>query len=439
MIRRHRLVTGLIVVAAVCAGGGYAASAELGTGTPTKLGYLQQNPTTTTGTTQAITGPPPTVADPWLAYRSDVNPGPAIQFVSAKVGWRLNEPATSPGIDENLSSGPNGSTMASPGNSIALSQDGGSTWSTILREPTGIWGFDVLSPTMGWAVGVTSLEETTDGGATWQQLAEPTGSHLVSVDFVSPTDGFGLTTVGKLVKTIDGGHLWTPSGLSTTGSSQCFVSAQVGYVADASGNVYSTNDGGATWSEARAPTGIVPTSEWPSLSCSGTVGWLSLAEVVPGRTGEYLVEETSDSGSTWALVASNDQSVPALATLPTPVDKLGAATIASTGTGYLVGYPTTGWALSAASAGSSSPRSFHAHSLPTPASSAQSPPTAAGYIHVLGLSFFGTTGWLYFDDTALGTSTSAATERWEWGILKSSDGGNGWTLLATSGPEPVSS
>jgi len=442
LLRAHRVMAGVVVLlAAIGSASGFIASASNGAsqqtnGIPTKLTYLAQHPKPPT-TTNLTTGPPPTVPDPWLAYRSAVDPGPAIHFVTAEVGWRLNVPEISPGIDSNLASGPNGSTKAVPGNSIAASGDGGTSWHTILADATGLWGFDLLSTSIGWAVGVTSLQLTTDGGTSWQQRFEPTGTHLVAVDFVSPTVGFGLTTSGQLVETASGGESWSNSSLSETGSAECFASAQVGYVADGSGDVFSTADGGGTWTETRDTSGFPASSEWPSLACSGSDAWLLNTEVLPGHLGTYVLQTTSDGGASWTVTAANDSSLASLAGVPTPLSHVEGIATTADGTGYAVGFPASGWALSAVVMNHGTPRSYVSYNLPAPQASSQIPTNSMGYVHILGVTFDGATGWLSLDDSALGTSTSAATERWGWEILKTTTGGRSWSLLATSGPQPI--
>ena len=70
-----------------------------------------------------------------------------------------------------------------PGTSIEETDRGGKSWSTILRIASGIWGMDLVSRDVGFAVGVTSLRITSDGGKHWRQVSEPAGHPLVWVEF----------------------------------------------------------------------------------------------------------------------------------------------------------------------------------------------------------------------------------------------------------------
>ncbi len=50
---------------------------------------------------------------------------------------------------------------------------------------------DFISGQDGWAVGITSLLATTDGGARWTALPEPCPV-IRSVHFISPATGFAV-------------------------------------------------------------------------------------------------------------------------------------------------------------------------------------------------------------------------------------------------------
>ncbi|MGO9335532.1 MAG: WD40/YVTN/BNR-like repeat-containing protein [Acidimicrobiales bacterium] len=180
-----------------------------------------------------------------------------------------------------------------PGTSLSRTTDGGSTWSTILRIGTGIWGMDLISKDVGFAVGVTSLRRTTDGGDHWQQVSEPADHPLVWVDFTTNELGYGLTTTGTLVRTTDGGSSWRSAGLTRTGTAACFASTEVGYVADRSGAVYATHDGGGSWAEIKPPPVSVEQfiGPWNDISCNGTSIWLGqqlLCAAACAATSPYL-------------------------------------------------------------------------------------------------------------------------------------------------------
>jgi hypothetical protein len=131
--------------------------------------------------------------DPWNAYETAVNPGSTLQPASPRVVFALSWEPTE-GFDGNLTT-PSGITLAWPSPSVVETRDGGRHWTRSLSAHGGFWGVDVLDPNRAWAVGVTGLYRTVDGGIRWQPAAEPHRA-LVRVAFTSPTNGFGLRRMG---------------------------------------------------------------------------------------------------------------------------------------------------------------------------------------------------------------------------------------------------
>ena len=202
MNTRSRRVATVVLVAAIGAAGCTATSTGSGSAAPTTTSAPKVTGSSTPSSTTP--SPPTTIANPWRAYWTSVNPGSAIDFVTTHVGWRLDGQVWGPRLDDNLGSGVVDNGSAWPGTSIAETTDGGRTWTTILRVSTGIWGMDLVSQEVGFAVGVTALLRTTDGGAYWKQVSEPAGHPLVWADFATSELGYGLTTTGALVRTVDG-------------------------------------------------------------------------------------------------------------------------------------------------------------------------------------------------------------------------------------------
>jgi hypothetical protein len=256
-----------------------------------------------TGVGATVSGASPTY--PWRPYWTSVNPGSSIDFLSAKLGWRVTGQVFGPHIDDNLATmvGPE---VDWPGTSISETSDGGRSWSTVLRASTGIWGLDFVSPRVGYAVAVTSLWRTSDGGRHWQEVGEPVGHALVWVDFQTASDGFGLTSPGTLVRTTDGGSSWSKVGLGMAGTAACFVSPTVGYVADRGGDLFRTSNGARSWRVVeRAPKPPVQyVGPWVELACSGDDIALALEAFCMAACAAfpspYLVDYSNDGGRTWA-------------------------------------------------------------------------------------------------------------------------------------------
>jgi hypothetical protein len=189
---------------------------------------------------------------PPAVYRTEVNPGNGIQFVSARRGFALfGQPLNS--LDGHLSA-PAGLVVAWPSRSIIATRDGGRHWSPSLSEQAGFWGVQFTDSRHGWAVGVVALYRTRDGGASWQRVSEPSAP-LVRVAFISPAHGFGITVGGRLVESTNGGLSWHASRWSGNGAALCVSSRLHVLVVDEGAGVWSSEDGGA--SSARAAVGLI--------------------------------------------------------------------------------------------------------------------------------------------------------------------------------------
>lgn len=384
-------------------------------------------------------------SDPWLAYRTAVDPGPAIQATDGVV-WRLTGQGPTPHIDDELSAGP-GAKYTWPGNAIQAPTDGGTSWSQIYNVTGGIWGIDLMNATTGWVVGVTSFAMTTDGGSTWTNESEPSAGKLVVVDFTSPTVGFGLTTQGRLVSTTDSGNSWANASLAGTGTSLCFSNPQTGNVAGANGSIWHTSSGGASWTSAGNPLLKAGSPIWTQLSCNG--GNVIASQVAANAQGpatpSFLVDTSSDGGTTWTVGQSTNSSNTNQPTVQTrrtaPLATLGGVVAAGPSSDLLVGLPaiglridalgiTAGQPQSAAAAApsmSTEPVPSNASHVPAPASA-----PASDYMTILGAAFASPSdGYIYVTEDALG---SHSAPQYEDLVLATTDGGTSWSTVSESRP-----
>lgn len=102
---------------------------------------------------------------------------------------------------------------------------------------------------MGIVVGDSgTILKTTDGGTIWTPISSGTTKNLNSVDFPNADTGFAVGENGIILKTIDGGSTWA---LNFNGPSDAycvkFPDENTGWVTDSEGNVLKTWDGGLTW------------------------------------------------------------------------------------------------------------------------------------------------------------------------------------------------
>ena len=175
-----------------------------------------------------------------------------------------------------------------------------------------------------FAYGAQRAARSTDGGATWRAMKIPSTKQgrrtvprtIVDLDFASPTRGRVLTTGGQLWSTRNGGLSWTElAGIGTNDAlSLVFSDAANGFVtlrrfpADAFGAyVLRTTDGGATWRPQRVSTGAFP----------GPAG-----VVAPDASRAYAITSTPSAGdgvfrSLFATATGGDAGAPSQIQLTT--------------------------------------------------------------------------------------------------------------------------
>jgi photosystem II stability/assembly factor-like uncharacterized protein len=139
--------------------------------------------------------------------------------------------------------------------------DGGQTWSAVSIPVTPpLQAVRFGSPTLGLAVGGSTLLRTTDGGQTWTAVAVSslfaTGENIYGIAFASPTNVIIATLMG-LHRSTDGGLTWTRVA-GVPGSTIYFYGVAFG---DANsgvavgGQILRTTDGGATWTSVGGGVG----------------------------------------------------------------------------------------------------------------------------------------------------------------------------------------
>jgi photosystem II stability/assembly factor-like uncharacterized protein len=164
------------------------------------------------------------------------------------------------------------------------------------------------SDTVCFVVGSTSgypgstIFRTTDGGANWnaQIAASGASAGFDSISCLNTNACFAAGYDGSIVKTIDAGTSWhamppvagaaSVSAISCLNSTVCFATD-----ATAAGHVYTTQDGGASWTLSwDAATDPFTSSAGPlyGISCFGAQTCIAV-----GRSG--LIGITTDDGAHW--------------------------------------------------------------------------------------------------------------------------------------------
>ncbi|MEO8456739.1 MAG: LuxR C-terminal-related transcriptional regulator [Chloroflexota bacterium] len=194
---------------------------------------------------------------------------------------------------------------------------------------------------MGWVTQVTrtlsgegliehstaAIWRTTDGGQTWQSFAIP-GEQPEGLiygdgyfDFLSAQKGWVVFkeqsntahSYGSLFTTEDGGATWTQLTIPT-GSPVYFANASDGWSAGGPvfANLFATHDGGVTWSDV---TDITPNARpagtrifgLPQLINGGGEILLPTLSIEEGEPPRFRLYESSDNGQSWNLVAQQEK------------------------------------------------------------------------------------------------------------------------------------
>jgi len=216
----------------------------------------------------------------------------------------------------------------SQGGELFRTDDDGANWKKLTVPAVG--PIALATQTQGVLVGGADRDHvyaTHDAGASWTQilLTRPAGeaSSKVRYDaptFSSPHDGLMPATYTKpdgtaavaLIATHDGGATWTagPTFALTGGDAHIapiidVVNATLVYAVLGDGNLYTTQDAGATWNAVDSPT--LPALVTSISFVSPGDGWAQTAKgdckgLRTPCTGHADLYSTNDGGRTWAKV-----------------------------------------------------------------------------------------------------------------------------------------
>jgi len=194
-------------------------------------------------------------------------------------------------------------------------RDTGASWARV--SPRAIEKPSFATPLVGWAVELTRILSTRDGGRSWRALRGPCGSYdTIEVSLASATRGWVVCSsqpgAGQQPKDVwstrDAGATWrlvnraspfakgVGDGLCTCGypAGIAMTATGEGWLWMARGSFYRTRDGGRSWSSL------------PISSPEGVEG--RSASLLTGRVGYALfghrpaLRFTRDGGRTWAVV-----------------------------------------------------------------------------------------------------------------------------------------
>lgn len=188
---------------------------------------------------------------------------------------------------------------------VLRTSDGGETW-TLKKAPTSkhLVAVDFVSTSRGWMCGrLGTVLRTTNGGATWSLQTTKTKRDLNGIDFVSSTRGWACGADGLILTTKDGGQTWQRQLTNTTVdlSDIQFLDARRGWACGfEKGLVLRTTDGGKSWHESRVR--VMP---WPGgalcdlVFVNRTHGWVcGLSPAGADTLGTIF--STTNGGRTWS-------------------------------------------------------------------------------------------------------------------------------------------
>jgi photosystem II stability/assembly factor-like uncharacterized protein len=174
-------------------------------------------------------------------------------------------------------------------------------------DTSGLFSVYFSSDNVGWAVGVSEILHTSDGGNIWYEQDYPAASNLYSVFFIDNYVGWASGSNGVILHTTDGGNTWVEQDHSFTSggytfSGLYFLDANNGwavggkptsYPSSAKRVILKTTDGGNTWVTNLFETNTMPLKKVFFTDFNN--GW------VVGEYDQYSghVLHTSNGGSTW--------------------------------------------------------------------------------------------------------------------------------------------
>jgi photosystem II stability/assembly factor-like uncharacterized protein len=174
-------------------------------------------------------------------------------------------------------------------------------------DTSGLFSFYFSSDSVGWAVGVSTILHTSDGGNIWYEQDYPVASNLYSVFFVDNYIGWASGSNGVILHTTDGGNNWVEQYHSFTSGGYFFnglyfLDANNGWAVGGKPFTYGssskrvilhTTDGGDTWVTNLFETNTVPLKKVYFTDSNN--GW------AVGDYDQYSghVLHTSNGGNTW--------------------------------------------------------------------------------------------------------------------------------------------
>lgn len=201
---------------------------------------------------------------------------------------------------------------------IHYTTDGGKTWPTSTNNSACRWGLDIVNENLVWCCGNNgNIRVSKDLGQSWDAVSDCKGP-CKFISFVDDKTGWVANT-DWLQVTSDSGKTWKditiPSELNGIAAINLFSTTD-GYILNSNGMLYSTKDGGKTWSTPQ-DLGIknlkIDNKNIPSATSAcaairftdSTNGIIVFSGVSGTDSGNVWALKTADSGKTWTTLELN--------------------------------------------------------------------------------------------------------------------------------------
>lgn len=185
--------------------------------------------------------------------------------------------------------------------------DGGETWTAGRNTSACIAGLEIIDKNNAFITANNSqVRVSKDGGASWEAVpdfGDMANEHCRYLSFIDANTGW-IANKKEVGFTIDGGLSWakinTPASMSDI-SAIWLNTTQEGYILSNAGILYSTMDGGATWTESNmgingmyllvCPTAVLRVQDQQSFQI--------VAFIDNGTEKGYYYFSTTDGGNSW--------------------------------------------------------------------------------------------------------------------------------------------
>jgi len=193
---------------------------------------------------------------------------------------------------------------------LHITTDGGQTWTRAANNlAQSRAGLDVVNESVIWLAGAGGRVWTSiDAGQNWRAVARlPYGGHVEFISFLDERTGWAASAESRqLWATGDGGRTWKEIALPQQAGGLVAIvlrTAHAGYLLDNRGTLFTTQDGGQTWSSQTM--GLDESLSIPVLTPCAVVRFSDehCGTVIMGLAGdgesEVWAMRTTNGGQSW--------------------------------------------------------------------------------------------------------------------------------------------